>query len=431
MGYSNSGDEANAVSNPFGVGYVVSDFYANGSFWSSFPNKTYSQKPGKAIAAEPGKIYASIMWSDGDNIQFDQNPDYLFWQNKDRGQVPVATQLSPTLIELNSPLLDWYYANLTDNDELVCGPTGVQFIFIQSYRDALFAPWCRLTRAWTAAAGLRSARIWIAPNPSVKYTTWMQTCGFEGAFGEGWRIKTGHPPKIEAYGTWDEAALYKTMAEMKPDPTKPLFVNFTPIVGGFNVANGGYSALNRQVARIKADYPGRYVFMLPRDQFATIRAHYEAHRLREISATPAAADHLHVVNSGDGRFSATERNGSACWLAQKGASGHYLYFDADEYFRPQPGQPLEIQLEYLDNEPGEITLEYDSTDIRAAFGGAYKVHLQKIHQIGSGQWRLSRFRIMDAGFGGSQNDGADFRFGHSGEELLVRAVRARLEANSP
>ena len=41
MGYANIGDDANRFANPLGIGYVVSDNYANGSFWSSFPDKTY------------------------------------------------------------------------------------------------------------------------------------------------------------------------------------------------------------------------------------------------------------------------------------------------------------------------------------------------------------------------------------------------------
>ena len=41
MGYR--GDQVNDIANPYGIGYVVSDLYANGSFWSSFPDKTYTQ----------------------------------------------------------------------------------------------------------------------------------------------------------------------------------------------------------------------------------------------------------------------------------------------------------------------------------------------------------------------------------------------------
>ncbi len=106
MGYGSNGDQANETANPFGIGYITSNLYANGSFWSSFPNKTYTQSPGQAVKAELGKIYASITWSDGDNLEFDQNPIYKFWHDPAHGRIPVATPLSPALQELNSPLLD-------------------------------------------------------------------------------------------------------------------------------------------------------------------------------------------------------------------------------------------------------------------------------------------------------------------------------------
>ncbi|MGP8197996.1 MAG: hypothetical protein ACLQU4_00665 [Limisphaerales bacterium] len=51
-------------------------------------------------------------------------------------------------------------------------------------------------------------------------------------------------------------------------------MSFTPIVQGFDKKNGGYTAVKRQIDRLEAAYPGRYVFLLPKDQFATIRAYY-------------------------------------------------------------------------------------------------------------------------------------------------------------
>jgi hypothetical protein len=274
MGYGSGGDEANAVANRYGIGYVVSDFYANGSFWSSFPNKSYYQPPGRAMAVQPGKIYASIMWSDGDNIAFDQNPLYDFWHDPARTKVPVATQLSPTLQELNTPLLDWYYSRMTDKDELVAGPTGVQFIFIRDFKEDLFPAWCRLNRAWCAGAGFHAARIWLAPRPSVKYTTYMKTCGLAGLFGEGWSIEAGLPPKIETYGAANEEDLFKQFMSVSPNANAPVFCNFTCIVAGFNKRFGAYSAIKRQIDRLEAAYHGRYVFLLPKDQFATIRNYY-------------------------------------------------------------------------------------------------------------------------------------------------------------
>lgn len=64
----------------------MSDYYANGSFWCSYPNKSFKQRPGRAVKAENGKIYVSVVFSDGDNVQFDQNALYAIWtDDTDRG----------------------------------------------------------------------------------------------------------------------------------------------------------------------------------------------------------------------------------------------------------------------------------------------------------------------------------------------------------
>jgi hypothetical protein len=275
MGYANTGDDANKVANPFGFGYVASDLYANCSFWSSFPDKTYKQIPGKAIDAVPGKIYASIMWSDGDNLQFDQNALWNLWHDPARGTVPVATALSPSLQELDSPLLDWYYSKMTGKDELMAGPTGVQFIFIEDFKDDMFPAWCELTRQWCADAGFHTVRIWRAPFMSDKYVKFMTTCEFAGVLGERGAIQAGFPPKIDTHGVWSEEELYQQFTAVKPNTRAPIFTSFTPIVAGFTKDGmNAYTKIKRQMDRLEVAFPGRYVFLLPKDQFATIRAYY-------------------------------------------------------------------------------------------------------------------------------------------------------------
>ena len=109
------------------------------------------------------------MWSDGDNLEFDQNPLYKYWHDPARGKIPVATPLGPTLQELNPPLLDWYYSKMTDNDELVAGPAGVQFIHIRDFKDDLFPAWCKLNHDWCASAGFHEVYMWLMPLPTPKY----------------------------------------------------------------------------------------------------------------------------------------------------------------------------------------------------------------------------------------------------------------------
>jgi GxGYxYP putative glycoside hydrolase C-terminal domain/GxGYxYP_N second domain/GxGYxYP third domain len=436
MGYANTGDMANVVANPFGIGYVTSDFYHNGSFWSSFPNKTYTQAAGRAVVAKPGKIYVSIMWSDGDNLQFDQNALYHFWRDlwegTPHGIVPVATELSPTLQELNPPLLDWYYSRMTENDELMSGATGVQFIHIRDYNSELFPAWCKLTHDWCRDAGFHTGIMWLAPNPSAKYTEYMTTCGFDGVFGEGGEIQAGFPPKLGPIPVSSEEELAKALAAMPPHPQMPRFYNIACIVGGFTPGDRGYAAIVRQVKRAELAHPGRYVFLLPKDEFATIRNYYHLGNpaetysdISQITALPGTDEGLTPVTAGDGEFKTIDHEGTPCWLVPKHTPPHYFYLAKDKGFRLPPHTNLEIDLEYLDVGSGAIALDYDSIDMQGAGQGAYKTHPHAVRRTNSGQWQSAQFQVNDALFAGRQNDHADFRFYNGGDDLLIRAVRVR------
>jgi hypothetical protein len=282
MGYASDGDQANEVVNRYGIGYVVSDFYSNGSFWSSFPSKTYTQTAGRAVVVQPGKIYVSFMWSDGDNIQFDQNAIYHLWKDPARGTIPVATTLSPSLQELNSSLLDWYYHHMTTNDELMAGPCGVQFIYGKDFNSELFPAWCQLNKTWMAGAGFHTACLWFTPFLSYRYDCYVKTCGLTGMFlgdnrsifiGAGDRVEHGIPVVDCSLGG-QEKDIYDRLSEITPNERYPLFRNFTCQAGDFEHGpEEGYLKIERQVERLNADYPGRFVFLLPKDEFATIRAY--------------------------------------------------------------------------------------------------------------------------------------------------------------
>lgn len=426
MGYGSTGDGANYVSNPYGIGYVVSELYANGSFWSSFPDKTYTQSAGKAIKAEPGKIYASIMWSDGDNLEFDQNPLYKYWHDPARGQIPVATPLAPTLQELNSPLLDWYYSHMTTNDELVAGPAGVQFIHIRDYKDDLFPAWCKLNHDWCADAGFHSVYMWLMPLPTPKYSMYMKTCGLDGALGEFFSTDT-NLPSVLISGITDESRLFPEFTAVKPNANAPVFHNFVCVAEGFyHNGDRGYSAIKREIDHLEEAYPGRYVFLLPKDQFATIRAYYNhSSNVPKIAGRPGVSEGLTPISNGDGDFTVVERNGVHCWLMSKHTSPNYLYLEADPGFLAQTGGALEIDLAYFDAGSGDIALDYDSTDSRLPDTGAYKRYPYSIHRMNSQQWKLARFYVNDARFANRENGGADFRFYNGGDDLLISAVQVQ------
>ena len=280
MGYGNSGDKANQYANKYGIGYVVSDFYANGSFWSSFPNKTYQQAAGAPTQALPGKIYVALFWSDGDNLQFDQRGLYALWHESDRGAIPVATTLGPALQELNTPLLDWYYSNMTANDELIAGPCGMQFIYGRDYDENLFPAWCDKNKVWMADAGFHTACTWVMPYPGKNFATYIKTCGLAGIIDNG---SHGHFPEpyrmdfpiVDQGGeNFTEQQLFDSLSKHAPNADGPVFIAGKCIVEAFLKGGGGYAKIKRVVDRLNAAYPGRYVFMLPKDFFATIRNYH-------------------------------------------------------------------------------------------------------------------------------------------------------------
>jgi len=305
----------------------------------------------------------------------------------------------------------------------MAGPAGSQFIYMRDFNERLFPSWCAMSRLWCTDAGFQSVRLWIVAKPSVKYSVFMQTCGMAGVIGEGWGLKAGFPPRIETYGASSEEELFQQFISVKPDPKVPVFVNFTPITAFLYQEGHGYSAIKRQMERLEKAYPGRYVFLLPKDQFATIQAYFYQERSQEIEGRPDGTEGLTIpVKDGDGIFEVVNQGGSLCWKTPR---MNNLYVDVPDLFRPLPGKILEIELDYFNSGSGEIVLEYDSSDIRAPLGGAYKKHPLTVRRTNDSRWQLARFRVNDAGFGGLQNGGADFRFYNNGDELFVRAVRVR------
>jgi autotransporter-associated beta strand protein len=280
-----AGDSVNRIANPYGIGYNVSDFYSNGSFWSSFPNKTYTQAAGEAVTPQNGKVYVAILLSDGDNLQFDQGALYSNWKDPNRGTVPVGTSLAPVLQEINTPLLDWYYANKTANDELVAGPCGFQFIYLNDYDPALLPQWCEINAKWIADAGFSTTSVWVGTFPSANYDVYTATSGVSNirhnsnlfSISTNPRFSNGVPVFNERIrDCQNEQELYEDLAGVAANPSAPVFATGKLITARFG--NTIFTSIKTVVDRLNADFPGKYVFQLPRDQAETAREYLQPKR---------------------------------------------------------------------------------------------------------------------------------------------------------
>ncbi len=280
LGYAPNGDELNATVNPYGIGYVVSDYYSNGSVWSSFPNHTYSQAPGVGIEAQPGKVYVSIVASDGDNMQFDQSSLYKQFQSTEVGTVPVGITISPSAQELASPFLDYFYEKKSGNVELLAGPTGFQFIYPENYTNG-YTSWLSYNRTWLLNAGIHTTQIWHSEVNSTSHKQMADSLvgsGIAGIFrGDNvepinayhgiYTISQGD--MIQNYGD-----IYNVLKNVNASATSPVFHNIYPILAGYGSDTNGkavfFERVKQEVDRLNKDYPGKYVFLKPCDEIATI-----------------------------------------------------------------------------------------------------------------------------------------------------------------
>ncbi|MDB5047445.1 MAG: hypothetical protein JWO30_516 [Fibrobacteres bacterium] len=279
MGYANVEDHANKVANKFGIGYVASDYYANGSFWASFPNKTFTQPTRPAIIAEKGKVYVCFLWSDGDNVQFDQNGIYSVWKDPARGSIPVGTALNPGLQELNPVLLDYYYANKTPNDELISGPCGFQFIYTVFFNAGMYPAWLDLNKKWLADAGFHAGSIWWTTYPTPAYDAYTKSCGLEGLFHNYGQPFT-KPLFQNGVALFNEYikerrnadSVYLDLAGVAANPAAPEFRAEKVITPDFGPT--GYAKLKAVADSLNRKFPNKYVFLLPTAFINTAKVWY-------------------------------------------------------------------------------------------------------------------------------------------------------------
>ncbi|WP_462431263.1 GxGYxYP domain-containing protein [Bacteroides nordii] len=285
MGYGagKDGDALNNATNPHNVGFMVSDYYANGSFWCSFPRKAFQQRKGQAVEALPGKIYVSLIWSDGDNVQFDSNQMYNMFKNaRCRGKVPVGMTMAASLQELNPVLLEYFYKNLTPNDELVAGPSGFQFIYGDKYNENNYEKWLDINQKWMDTAGFHTACLWNTTNKE-RFGRYMKTCGLQGVF-DGFennkeRYEVGKDDEgivciLQGAHCWEEGDVYKDLISVKPNGQKPVFRNVYLIAANYGGAEG-YERLIRELQRVESYLPNTYEFLLPMDLCATLKEYIE------------------------------------------------------------------------------------------------------------------------------------------------------------
>ncbi len=136
------------------------DYFANASVFSGAP-RTIDARPAPPKPALENKIYVTLIMSDGDNLQADEHAIRNQWEDPMRGSVPIGWTLSPALVDLAPNILNWFWENATDNDNLVAGPSGLAYTYPNHWpSDDAITVFAQYTSCYLSQAGMNAITIW-------------------------------------------------------------------------------------------------------------------------------------------------------------------------------------------------------------------------------------------------------------------------------
>ncbi len=123
------------------------------------------------------KVYVTFSVTDGDNLQYVQQ--YLrspqWWEDTDRGKVPIGWSMNPAAAELMPDVLDYFLRTATANDEFFCSTAGIGLVTPSLYGKDLYsnAPEVYADYLWKTGAAMKRAglrMVHLGDTSSVPWT---------------------------------------------------------------------------------------------------------------------------------------------------------------------------------------------------------------------------------------------------------------------
>lgn len=112
----------------YGVYVLAADWFNNLTVFSGTRLKPITERATRVRPLE-NKIYVTLMFGEGDNLQYNQHHMRVLWDDPNRGKVPLNWTSSPLLIDAAPAILNYYHETATENDYLVAGPSGVGYFY--------------------------------------------------------------------------------------------------------------------------------------------------------------------------------------------------------------------------------------------------------------------------------------------------------------
>ncbi len=160
-------DEPNGVAfsgGEHGIPTLAADYFENYTVYSG-TDRCIIKNPMPQTPELENKVYISFMMSEGDNIQYCQHGLRNKWDEEGRGRIPVSWTCSPMLLDAAPVILNWYYANATEMDCLVVGPSGAGY---SSLNDWSNEEWMKAfvdnTDRYLRKTGFQAITVWYSVN---------------------------------------------------------------------------------------------------------------------------------------------------------------------------------------------------------------------------------------------------------------------------
>jgi len=95
----------------------------------------YSQDHCEHAECDPNARYATMALSDGDSWHGMAEVQKRFWLHPRRGEVPIGWEVAPIFYKVGPALLEHYYKTRTENDYVLCGPSGIAYNYLSGFAD--------------------------------------------------------------------------------------------------------------------------------------------------------------------------------------------------------------------------------------------------------------------------------------------------------
>ena len=259
-----------------GVEVLPADFYMNGTVHSGVTAPISSRVRKVPVVPQRKKIYLTLTFGEGDNVQYCQRHMRELWDDPRRGEAPANWTISPLLADIGPALYSYYQRTATENDLLICGPSGAGYTYPGAWPTSELPAYLRLTGDYLRMTGLdlvyayphRDGDAWVpfSEETGRAYARYTPVRGVVQSWGTGdLLVKRGGIPVIGNFSPPGKAAEYKAALDQHVaswDGSAPLFV-----AGGINA----WSWTPSDVADLAALLDERYE-LVRGDTFFTLLA---------------------------------------------------------------------------------------------------------------------------------------------------------------